>query len=129
MNTDEEILKQAEQIKKRNADEDRRMHEIKLQTTMQNLVGKFFKTLDFDLEKGKLKFYRVLPDSWRNNQVKVETWEYFHEGYYKVSINTWYNDQKAIYDEEITEIDFMAAVAVWMRKVGVWDIMKKETDH
>jgi len=119
---EKEILEEAQKIKDRNYREAEAKKESDLVEVMQSLTGKFFKTLEFNDEKKE--FYRIFYDSWRDNQIKVETWKYYHDEYYSVEIGTWYGDKRALYDEEITEVEFMQAVSWWMKKVGVHQILR-----
>lgn len=122
-----EIIKKAQEIQNRNYKENEEKKRTELDKVMQSLTGKFFKTLDYTDDKKS--FYRIFYDSWRDNQVKVESWYYYHDNHYRISVNTWYSDNRALYDEEITEIEFMQAVSWWMKKVGIHQILTMESDH
>ena len=121
------ILKKADEINTKNRIQKEKADRIALEKLLQGMCGKFFKTLDFNDEKKE--FYRVFHDDWRDNQISVERWKYYHNGYYQVELKTWYADNRQLYDEEITEIEFMEAVTWWMKKVGVFQIITQVTDH
>lgn len=124
---EEAILKKADEIRDKNNRFQEKAKRTALEKLLQGMCGKFFKTLDFTDEKKE--FFRVFHDDWRDNQVKVERWKYFHDSFYQVNLETWYADNRRLYDEEITEIEFMEAVTWWMKKVGVFQIITQVTDH
>jgi len=128
MTTEEdEIIVKANEITYRREKEKHDKEEQNVVKTLQGKVGKYFKTYDFNDEKKS--FYRVLKDDWRDSQVLVENWKYYHDKYYGVNLETWYNDRSSDSDKEISETEFMQAVSWWMKKAGVYQILTMESDH
>ena len=124
---EDEIIVKANEIISRRNNEKRNKEEQNIIKTLQNKVGKYYRTYEFNDEKKN--FYRVFYDDWRDSQVKVERWNYSHEGYYGINLETWYNDRSNDSDKEISETEFMQAVSWWMKKVGVYQILTMESDH
>lgn len=128
MTTEEDkIIEQANEIIHSREKEKRFKEESNIVKTLQGKVGKYFKTYEFNDEKKH--FYRVMHDSWRDSQVKVEYWRYSHDGYYGINLETWYNDRSNDGDKEISETEFMEAVTWFMKKLGVYQIITQETNH
>ena len=128
--SDEEIIKKASEIRNRKEREVEKKQQIDLEKTMQGMVGKFYDAcMDYDKKSGKLEFYRVLFDDWRNTEVQVEYWTYYRDKYYKVIREKWYGDRRNSRDKEISEAEFMVLVLEFFKKIGIHQILTEESDH
>lgn len=125
--SEEEIIVKAREIENKRNKERQEKETQDIVKTLQGKVGKFYEKSTF--HDDQKEFYRIHYDSWRESQVKVETWFWYNDNHYGVKESTCYNDSSISDDKEISEHEFMQLVTWWMKQVGVYQVLTMESDH
>ena len=128
--TDEEILEKAQDIAYKNhlkKESDKEEAQKKWAASMLNKY--FWKDYGQHSDKDGFEIWRVIGLDWYGRYAQTEHWQYSHQGHYFIRLENFYNPTSIEFLTEITEIEFLQKVALFMKKLGVFQIFNKETNH